>query len=457
MGEGNKINYNVLTSSQYIDLEKECIVLNLFLYHYHNCIDQNILISDDFAYRETQSLFKQMIDMRSKVENTPLILIQDYSEHAYDLFDQPSMSPSMFDGYQRLIKKLSLKRMIEEALRSDKDTSVYQSALDKLYAKEEPKVHTAKLVEDMWKNDGKIRGVGTGFNLLNDSILGFENGRVYTVAARAGLGKTSLACNFMYNQLGNAQKVCFFSLEMDKTEMCLKLASIRLEREVKRIKQGNIAEEEKQLCTRFLSYLDNNDNLNIYTSVDVRNINDICLRARELKKAGKLQIIYVDHIGLCKDTSQRFQSRNYEIESISNKLKMLAQELDVPVVMVCQINRGVESRDNKRPAMSDLRDSGAIEQDSDVVMILYRPYYYLSTMKSDKPDQQALLIEKAEASKNKSEVIIAKNRQGNTSVVPLYVNTDCMKFFDAPTEEMVRADEEAQRKANLRKSLEKTK
>lgn len=425
-----ELKYTITTNSQFLNTEYEVYILSMLFQNFDDVIDAVFLTSKDFTSVETRSLFSQILEARSKVNMTPLFNINDYKNYANKFFQMESSPIYLFEGFQKNLREQTLRRQIELNASQKKDTSELQEEITKLYSKVEAINSTAKEMESLWKLDGKIRGVSTGFNSLDKLILGLENGSLYTIGARSGLGKSSLMTSMMYNLLKEKIKIACFSFEMDSFEITTKIMSIHIKKSMMDIKQGFIPIESKQVIVKGMDTLDNNLNFNIYNSSEGKDINDLVRRTKALKREGLVEVIFVDYVGLMTDNSKNFGTRANELNSITSKLKGLAQDLSVPVVMLAQINRGVENRDNKRPLMSDLKDSGSIEQDSNVVMLLYRASYYLEQARGKNAEQEAERIRQLNDSINSVDLIIVKNRQGATKTLTMGLNTDCMEFID---------------------------
>ena len=247
------------------------------------------------------------------------------------------------------------------------------------------------------ENQGAVTGVPTGFDDLDERTSGFQPGDLIIVAGRPSMGKTAFSLNIAENvALDTKLPVAVFSMEMGATQLATRMIGSVGRLDQHRMRNGNLEDDDWVRLTTALGklndapiYIDEGAGL---SSFDVR------ARARRLhRQCGKLGLIVVDYLQLMAGTSGRAsENRATEISEISRSLKSLAKELDVPVVALSQLNRSVEQRPDKRPVMSDLRESGAIEQDADLILFIYRDEVY-------NPDSE---------DKGTAEIIIAKQRNG---------------------------------------------
>ncbi|MFV0394310.1 MAG: replicative DNA helicase [Coprobacillaceae bacterium] len=272
-------------------------------------------------------------------------------------------------------------------------------------------------LNELAKSDKKVNGITTGFRDLDKLTLGFQPGSLNIIAARPAMGKTAFALNIAQNVAHNADKpVVLFSLEMDAGALVKRIigASGRIRGDD--IKTGDVI--KKQAPTYYAAAQKAAAcNMVIDDSGGI-TINDISAKCRQLSsKTGGLSLILIDYLQLINGPSGGRESRQQEISDISRQLKSLARSLEVPVIALSQLSRAVEQRPNKRPMLSDLRESGAIEQDADLVSFIYREGYYKDP--AEQSEDQGL-----------TEVIIAKHRNGPTGDVQLVFEKDYSKFSD---------------------------
>jgi replicative DNA helicase len=286
---------------------------------------------------------------------------------------------------------------------------------------------------------GRISGVATGFADIDSLLGGLQPSDLLIVAGRPGMGKTSLATNMAFNaarayshsiaagdDVPNGAPVLFFSLEMAAQQLSARILSEQTEIEMWKIRNGKFSESEWE---KFVLTMQDLSSLPLYID-DTGGITiaQIAARARRLKREKNIGVIMIDHIQLV-GSSRRAENRVQEITEISKGLKVLAKELDVPVIALSQLSRGVDSRDDKRPVLSDLRESGSIEQDADVVMFVYREEYYLKSREPDpgSPDH-AKWLEKCDRAHRRAEVIVEKHRHGATNKIELFFDDRFTRF-----------------------------
>ena len=267
------------------------------------------------------------------------------------------------------------------------------------------------------ENAGEV--IPTGFSCIDNLLTGFRQGQMIILGGRPSQGKTSLAVNIMMNMARNGVKMVFFSLEMAKQEIVHRMIAVEgecnLSKEVMATNrpswtQKKIAETANAIFS-YPIFIDDTPG---------RNISEIETIARNLVKNEGIQVVFVDHLGWI-ETGEKKQTEYEQVTKVARKLKNMARTLNVPVVVLSQLNRSVENRREIRPRMSDLRSSGAIEQDADVVMFIHREEYY-------KTKEQA---EEMKVS-GKADVIIAKVRNGATGDVRLNWDGGSTRFFEEP-------------------------
>ncbi|MBR1420007.1 MAG: replicative DNA helicase [Selenomonadaceae bacterium] len=262
------------------------------------------------------------------------------------------------------------------------------------------------------KNGGGITGVPSTFVDLDTMTAGFQKSDLILVAARPSMGKTAFALNIATEVALRDLPVAFFSLEMSKEQLSERMLSTSSGVQSQKLRSGSLDEddwdrllEESDRLSRAKLFIDDSSAMNV---MEIRS------RARRLKSEQGLALIIIDYIQLMQGSkaTRGELNRNQEISEISRGLKSLARELEVPLIALSQLSRAVELRSNKRPQLSDLRESGALEQDADIVMFLYRDDYY-------DPETEK---------KNTTEVIIAKHRNGPVGTVELSFQKDITKF-----------------------------
>lgn len=288
-------------------------------------------------------------------------------------------------------------------------------------------------IEEMIKDPGKLRGISTGYRKLDSLSNGLQGGEMFVLAARPSMGKTSLVMNMVENAAVNAEiPVAVFSLEMSAVMLVRRLIVARAGVSMSRIMNGMLSREELRAVTRACGEL---QKANIFIDeTPSLNILDFRAKARRLKKQHNIGFIAIDYLQLMTATTKKSDSRQNEIAAISAGIKAVAKELNVPVVVLAQLNRQVESRKGQRPMLSDLRESGSIEQDADMVGLLTRADYAGSKQEDDSKDRKDAEADEA-AAKGKALLIIAKNRNGPTDDVPLKFVAELMRFTEREFDE----------------------
>ncbi|MCD7739791.1 MAG: replicative DNA helicase [Candidatus Gastranaerophilales bacterium] len=267
-------------------------------------------------------------------------------------------------------------------------------------------------IEERYNNKSDLIGVTTGFYDLNALTSGLQKSDLIILAARPSMGKTALALNIAQNLAMQEKKgVALFSLEMSKQQLVKRMLCSEAEVDTQRITSGNMQPKDwEKLVDAMTRLSDARIYIDDTSSITVTDIKAKCRRLMLEEK--DLGLIVIDYLQLMEGGGNP-NDRNQQISQISRSLKGLARELDVPIIALSQLSRGVESRTDKRPMLSDLRDSGAIEQDADIVMFIYRDEYY------NKDNNE---------NKGKAEVIIAKHRNGPVGTVELLFQSNITKF-----------------------------
>lgn len=270
---------------------------------------------------------------------------------------------------------------------------------------------TVQTIMKRVQNRGELSGVTTGFTDLNSLLGGFQKSDLVLLAARPSMGKTALVVNLAVNAAKAGKKVAMFSLEMSKTQIGQRILASFAQMNLSSLFKGEL---EGQDLVNLITASNELSKYSLHID-DTAAISLIELKAklRRLKMEEGLDLVVVDYLQLM-TTGERIENRVQEISQISRGLKAIAKELDVPVLALSQLSRALEQRPDKRPKLSDLRESGAIEQDADIVMFLYRDYVY--NKETENP--------------NLAEVIVSKHRNGPIGVVNLIWKDEYTRFFD---------------------------
>jgi len=385
---------------------------------------------------------------RLAAEATTVINAQDYGRTIYDLSVRRALivigEDMVNEAYDAPVDFAPAKQ-IEEAERR-----LYEVAESGRYeggfqAFAQALTTAVDMAAKAYQRDGKLSGIATGLNDLDARMGGLQPSDLIIVAGRPGMGKTALATNIAYNiakawqgevrpdghiTTVNGGIVGFFSLEMSAEQLATRIIAERTGIPSSTIRRGGISEQDFEVIRDVSLEL---QNMKFFVDeTGGLSIAQLAARARRLKRQRGLDLLVIDYIQLLQGSSRRGQeNRVQEITEITTNLKALAKELQVPVIALSQLSRQVESRDDKRPQLSDLRESGSIEQDADVVLFVYREEYYLQN-KEPRPGAEEHLkwqIEMANVH-GKAEVIIAKQRHGPTGTVQLQFDGSVTRFSD---------------------------
>ena len=310
-------------------------------------------------------------------------LIKAAQEIAQECYSQQNPLQETLGHAEKTIFDIVMNRAAGEALVPIKDV---------LY-------NTYANIEELAKLKGRISGVPSGFTALDQMLTGFHGGELIILGARPSMGKTSLAMNMAgYAALYGGKSVAVFTLEMPREQIALRLLCSDAKVNMQRVRQGMLAAEDWMRLARSIGPMSNSrifiDDTAGITPTQLRS------RCRRLMMDKGLDLIVVDYLGLM-HSDGKVESRQLEVSEISRQLKAIALELKVPLIACAQLSRANANRENKRPALTDLRDSGSIEQDADVVMFIHREGYY-------DPDCEE---------KNVGEIIVQKQRNGPLGTV----------------------------------------
>jgi len=332
------------------------------------------------------NIIKEKSILRDLISSATDIIANCYSQNDKDI-------DKVLDEAERIIFNISQKRIQQSFVQLN------------IWLKK-----TFKHLSDIRSQKG-LTGVPTGFKKLNDMTSGFQNGDFIVLAARPSMGKTALSLSFARSAIANDLTIGFFSLEMSAEQLILRLLSAESGVSHHKIRNAMVNSDEWVSLTNVAAKLSNAklfiDDTAMQTIMDIRT------KARKLKMEHGLNLLIIDYLQLI-DGQKKYENRHQEVSAISRALKSLAKELSIPVIALSQLSRAVDSRVDKRPILSDLRESGAIEQDADVIMFLYRDRVY-------NPDTE---------DPNSAELIIGKQRNGPTGIVYLNYHYELTLFQD---------------------------
>jgi len=382
---------------------------------------------------------------RLAAEATTIINAADYGRSIYDLalrrsliligedmvniaYDAPvDMAPkSQIEDAERRLFELA------ESGRFEGGFSNFETAL----------THAIDMASAAYKRDGHLSGIATGLDDLDRLVGGFQHSDLIILAGRPGMGKTALATNVAFNiarawegetepdgtmKTVNGGIVGFFSLEMSAEQLATRIIAEQTAIPSSEIRRGSIHEDQ---FARIVEMAREMQKIPLYIDqTGGLSIAQLAARARRLKRQRGLDLLIVDYIQLLQSGSRRGDNRVQEVTEITNNLKALAKELNVPILALSQLSRQVEQRDDKRPQLADLRESGSIEQDADVVMFVFREEYYLKNRKPKEGTEEFFKWQaEMEAQAGRAEVIVGKQRHGPTGTVELQFDADVTRF-----------------------------
>ncbi len=401
---------NPITLKNYFENEKDdlnvpeyLVKITKFSTSVRQALEYSKIIYDMFVRRELIKISEQTIDSAklNDLDTNGQTIIENSEKMLFDLAERGSFNSS-------LVK-------FDEAMKQ-----------------------TIEMASAAYKNEEGIVGVPTGLRDLDDKLGGLHQSDLIIIAGRPSMGKTSLATNIAFNAAqklqdsGKKSSIAFFSLEMSSEQLSTRIISEQARISSNDIRRGRISDDQ---FDKFLETSKNISELPLYIDeTPAITIAALSNRARRIKRLFGLDMIVVDYIQLMRGTTFNKDGRVQEISQITQGLKAIAKELSVPVVALSQLSRQVEQRDDNKPLLSDLRESGSIEQDADVVMFVYREAYYLQ-----RKEPRAATVEHAEWQAKMNEVahlaqlIIGKQRHGPIGNVTLEFEERFTKFKDTQT------------------------
>ena len=397
---------NPITLKNYFETEKDdlnipeyLVKITKFSSSSRQAIEYSKLIFDLYVKRELIKISGEIIDQAklNDIETDGQKLIENYEKSLFDLAEKGSFSSS-------LVK-------FDEAMRQ-----------------------TIEMASNAYKNEEGIVGVPTGLKDLDDRLGGLHKSDLIIIAGRPSMGKTALATNIAFNaakkiqESGEKRSIAFFSLEMSSEQLSTRILAEQSRIKSNDIRRGKISEEQ---FDKFIETSKDISELPLFIDeTPAITIAALSNRARRIKRLHGLDMVVIDYIQLMRASNSN-NGRVQEISEITQGLKALAKELAVPVLALSQLSRAVEQRDDKKPQLSDLRESGSIEQDADVVMFVYREAYYLQG-KEPRPAtvEHAEWQAKMNEVSHLAELIIQKQRHGPTGNVMLEFEAMFTKFKD---------------------------
>lgn len=410
-----------------------------------------IIQPEDFSRSTHKKIYSAMLDLDSKGELIDILTLTDQLDKKKQLEDAGGIAyitalPSEVfsavnaERHASMVKDHAIKRdlintarqIIENAYDTeDAEAAAGEAERNILAIRQkresrqadmlEPMQRVLQSLEDIQKrceNGGKLSGVDTGLRDLNAVTGGLQASDLIVLAARPAMGKTALALSIAYNTAVKKKiPTLLFSLEMSSSQIDARLFSIGGLIESNNMRTGKISDKEQE---RLLEIGTKVSNSPLY--IDDRagqNIMQVVATARRLKREQNIQLMIVDYLQLIEGCKNKNRSREQEVSEISRQLKILARELNIPILALAQLSRATEQRQDKRPILSDLRDSGSIEQDADIVAFLHRQGYYQEKDSNGNDINPSI-----------TDLIIAKHRNGETKTIQLFFHLQFCKFDD---------------------------
>ena len=452
----------------------------------------DFLLDDHFSDNNNKFLFRTIKNLLDKNMLVSPITLKNYLPENVDGSSSNRLSylnqikdsaPSSHNAvhYAKIIYELHIKRnligignKIIQETSSDNEKNgneLIESAENDLYLLsqtgnsdrkhlnfDEALKNAVDIISEAYKRDGKIAGVPTGFKDLDKKLGGLHKSDLIIVAGRPSMGKTALGTNIAFNcaikyeeqkdvfgniKVSDGGKVAFFSLEMSSEQLATRILAEQTKISGDKMRKAELNKSDFNSIAKISSKL---EGLNLIIDDNpLLTISSLRSRARRLKRLYGINLIIIDYLQLMTGSSNgRNDNRVQEISEITRGLKGIAKELDIPIIALSQLSRQVEQREDKRPQLSDLRESGTIEQDSDVVIFIYRESYYLERMEPiKKPDEDENKYnerhnrwrELCEESYNKAEIIIAKQRHGPIGSIKMHFDANYTKFSDLTTKD----------------------
>jgi replicative DNA helicase len=435
------------------NLEAERSVLGAILIH-NDAFNQaaELLDSEDFFRDAHRRVFDKMVNLNERGDAIDLVTLKDELGRSGDLdaVGGPTYIASLVDGvprsthveyYAQIVKEkatlrsliFSANRILDTAYNAEEDAdALLDTAEQEIFSIADENLHTGFVplralvqdsfdtIEKLQQHKGVVTGVPSGFDDLDKLTSGFQPSDLVIIAARPSMGKTAFVLNIaQYLGVQSDKSIGVFSLEMSKEQLFMRMLTTEAQIDSQKFRGAFLSEREYGELSAALGRL-GDAKVFIDDSASI-GVLEMRAKSRRLKSEHGLDLIIVDYIQLMQGRG-RFENRTLELAAISRSLKGLAKELSVPVIVLSQLSRATESRSDRRPQLSDLRESGALEQDADLVMFIYREEMYERTPEEKKPENE-----------NMAEVIIGKQRNGPTGIVKLAFLKQQTRFANLTT------------------------
>lgn len=413
-------------------------------------VASEILLGEDFYIKQNEILFDTMVELNNENKPVDLVTLQNRLkekdvppevsslEFVKELLDSVPTAANVKYYATIVAEKASLRKLIKVTEEIENDCYAQKDKVETILDETEKKVfkvvqkrnagdyvpisvvvnNSLDKISSAAKNKGSVTGIPTGFIDLDYKTAGLQPSALIIVAARPAMGKTAFVLNIAQHVACRQHKCCaIFSLEMAKEELVNRLFALQSKVDAQKLRTGNLEEADWESLIEAAT--DIGQSKLIIDDTPSISIGELRSKCRKYKLEHGLDLVMIDYLQLMTGSGKSSESRQQEIAEISRSLKSLARELNVPVIALSQLSRAVEQRPDKRPMLSDLRESGGIEQDADLVMFIYREDYY-------KPDTDR---------KGVSEIIIAKQRSGSTGTIELAWLPQYTKFANMSTEQ----------------------
>ena len=404
-----------------------------------------ILVTQDFYHKQYGALFEAMVELFDANEPVDFITLQnklrekdvppEISSLEYindllaavptsanvryyaDIVKEKSLLRSLIKTTEQIQNQCYLENEDLETFFADTEKSIFQLLQSRSVSDFVPikqiVINALDRIEKASKTQGNVTGIATGFLDLDYRMSGMQPSDLILIAARPSMGKTAFVLNIaQYVAFHSGLSTAIFSLEMSKEQLVNRLFSLESRVDAQVLRNGSLTDSDWEKLIESVGVI-GSSNLIIDDTPGI-SISELRSKCRKYKLEHDLKLVIIDYLQLMSGTSRKTDSRQQEISDISRSLKALARELNVPVVALSQLSRAVEQRPDHRPMLSDLRESGAIEQDADVVMFIYRDDYY----------------NKDSEHKNVAEIIVAKQRNGPIGTVELVWLPQFTKFVN---------------------------
>jgi len=476
-----------VTLQKFSNIEAEIALIGCLLWDNRNYEKiSDFLDESHFVEQNHQLIFKQIRELLNKnILVSPITLKNYLSENEFGLeitkyLNQiKDSSPSTQNTFQyaKIIYELHIKRSLigigqniiqetfgihtentGETLIENAENDLYNlsntGSAERKYSKFGDSLKDAvNIINEAFKREGKIAGVSSGLRDLDIKLGGLHKSDLVIIAGRPSMGKTALGTNIAFNvaknvkekidEFGNTKlidggKVAFFSLEMSSEQLATRILAEQTKISGDKMRKAELSKDDFKKIAKATSEL---EDLDLFIDDNpILTIATLRARARRLQRLYGINLIIVDYLQLMSSSNKsKNEGRVQEISEITRGLKAIAKELDIPIIALSQLSRQVEQREDKRPLLSDLRESGTIEQDSDVVMFIFRESYYLERMEPIKKPEESeekylertsRWQELCEKAHNTAEIIIAKQRHGPIGTIKTHFESNYTKFSD---------------------------